>query len=308
MLVDPVARRRTPCAVARRARRAAVGLRFAGLRRFQHPGLPRPSAVAARARGDHRRADAADHALINWVVRGRRPGALTLGATVVALAGVVLVITHGPLASGSRGDAARRRDGAGRRDLLGCVHMGAAVVPQFSPLRYTALSMSARLGDDRRGHASPQRWPGSRIRPRGRCVASVRCEIGYLSLVGGVLAVLAWNAGIGILGPANGVLFINLVPITAFAIGVAQGHRFGASEIAACCWSSVRSSSTTSPRGTSRRPDPVSRKVPAASGPRALAAPSDRRKTAARPIKGVKCVFRPEAVPASGRSLFGDAQ
>jgi drug/metabolite transporter (DMT)-like permease len=46
-----------------------------------------------------------------------------------------------------------------------------------------------------------------------------------------VLAVLAWNAGIAILGPANGVLFINLVPITAFAIGVAQGHRFGASEI-----------------------------------------------------------------------------
>ena len=32
--------------------------------------------------------------------------------------------------------------------------------------------------------------------------------------------------------PANGVLFINLVPITAFAIGIAQGHRFGAREIA----------------------------------------------------------------------------
>ena len=64
------------------------------------------------------------------------------------------------------------------------------------------------------------------------CFASFRCEMVYLSLVGGVMAVLAWNAGIGILGPANGVLFINLVPITAFAIGVAQGHRFGASEIA----------------------------------------------------------------------------
>jgi drug/metabolite transporter (DMT)-like permease len=60
----------------------------------------------------------------------------------------------------------------------------------------------------------------------------VPLELVYLSLVGGVMAVLAWNAGIGILGPANGVLFINLLPITAFAIGVAQGHRFGASEIA----------------------------------------------------------------------------
>ena len=52
-----------------------------------------------------------------------------------------------------------------------------------------------------------------------------------MSLIGGVLAVLAWNAGIGVLGSANGVLFINLVPITAFAIGVAQGHRFGAAEL-----------------------------------------------------------------------------
>jgi len=47
-----------------------------------------------------------------------------------------------------------------------------------------------------------------------------------------VLAVLAWNAGVAALGAPNGVLFINLVPITAFAIGIAQGHRFGASEIA----------------------------------------------------------------------------
>jgi len=48
----------------------------------------------------------------------------------------------------------------------------------------------------------------------------------------GVLAVFAWNAGVAALGAPNGVLFINLVPITAFAIGIAQGHRFGPSEIA----------------------------------------------------------------------------
>jgi drug/metabolite transporter (DMT)-like permease len=29
----------------------------------------------------------------------------------------------------------------------------------------------------------------------------------------------------------NGVLFINFVPITAFAIGVAQGHSFSAAEV-----------------------------------------------------------------------------
>jgi len=71
---------------------------------------------------------------------------------------------------------------------------------------------------------------GSSNLPTLQVVESLPAEIAYLSIAAGVLAVLAWNAGIGILGAANGVLFINLVPITAFAIGVAQGHRFGAGE------------------------------------------------------------------------------
>jgi drug/metabolite transporter (DMT)-like permease len=72
---------------------------------------------------------------------------------------------------------------------------------------------------------------GFALLPTWELVVSLPGEIAYLSIVGALLAVLAWNAGIAILGPVNGVLFINLVPITAFAIGVAQGHRFGASEI-----------------------------------------------------------------------------
>jgi drug/metabolite transporter (DMT)-like permease len=104
-------------------------------------------------------------------------------------------------------------------------------LPQFSPLRYTALSMSlgavtitgVTIAATVAGIAHPPALDVLRLVP---------LEMVYLSLVGGVMAVLAWNAGISILGPANGVLFINLVPITAFAIGVAQGHRFGASEIA----------------------------------------------------------------------------
>jgi len=53
--------------------------------------------------------------------------------------------------------------------------------------------------------------------PMWQLVVSLPGQIAYLSIVGAVLAVLAWNAGIAILGPANGVLFINLVPITGAA-------------------------------------------------------------------------------------------
>jgi len=49
--------------------------------------------------------------------------------------------------------------------------------------------------------------------------------------ISSVLAVLAWNAGMREVGAANGMLFINFVPVTAFAIGIAQGHRFHAIEL-----------------------------------------------------------------------------
>jgi drug/metabolite transporter (DMT)-like permease len=169
-------------------------------------------------------------ALMSWLIRGLRPRPLTFVATLVALAGVALVITKGHL----------HLDGADTLDadalvLAGVVcwvayTMGAANFPGTSALRYTALSMAfgtvtivaVTFAATAIGFAHLPTW---------QLVASFPAEIAYLSIVGAVLAVLAWNAGIAILGPANGVLFINLVPITAFAIGVAQGHRFGASEI-----------------------------------------------------------------------------
>jgi drug/metabolite transporter (DMT)-like permease len=167
--------------------------------------------------------------MINWAVRGHRPRPLTFGAIVVALAGVVLVITRGHPHLAAEGTLH-----ADAMVLAGVIcwvgyTMAAATLPGFSALRYTAHSMAL-------GSASivaitvAATIAGLAHPPALDVVASVPVEIAYLSLIGGVLAVLAWNAGIGVLGSANGVLFINLVPITAFAIGVAQGHRFGAAE------------------------------------------------------------------------------
>lgn len=169
-------------------------------------------------------------ALMNWLIRGLRPRAVTVGATLVALAGVALVITKGHL----------HLDGAGTLDadalmLAGVAcwvayTMAASSFPGISALRYTALSMGLGTLTIVAVTAAAS-VAGLAHVPAWQLVASLPGEIAYLSIVGAVLAVLAWNAGIAILGPANGVLFINLVPITAFAIGVAQGHRFGASEI-----------------------------------------------------------------------------
>jgi drug/metabolite transporter (DMT)-like permease len=167
----------------------------------------------------------------NWLVGGRKPNGVTIAATLVALAGVMLVVTKGDLRGGVDGTLA-----ADALVLAGVIcwiayTMGAQALPRFSTLRYTAHSMArgsltivgVTLAASAAGIASAPTWP---------TLAAHAGDIAYLSLIAGVLAVLAWNAGIAALGPANGVLFINLVPITAFAIGVAHGQRFGASEIA----------------------------------------------------------------------------
>jgi drug/metabolite transporter (DMT)-like permease len=60
---------------------------------------------------------------------------------------------------------------------------------------------------------------------------SVWPELGYTLVLASVVAVLAWNGGIARLGATNGVLFINLVPVTAFAIGLLQGHTFQWTEL-----------------------------------------------------------------------------
>ena len=200
--------------------------------------------------------------MIDWAVRGRRPSRLTFGAIVVALAGVVLVITHGHLQLAAEGTL--RADAMVLAGVICWVGytMAAATLPGFSALRYTAHSMAlgsativlVSIAATIAGVAHP---------PALDVVADVPLEIAYLSLIGGVLAVLAWNAGIGVLGSANGVLFINLVPITAFIIGVAQGHRFGPSEIAGVLLvigalvvnnvATRESRATSQPSATSRR-------------------------------------------------------
>ena len=45
----------------------------------------------------------------------------------------------------------------------------------------------------------------------------------YMSLVAGAIGVLSWNMGNKIITPVNGVLFMNVVPVAAFAVSALSG-------------------------------------------------------------------------------------
>lgn len=50
-------------------------------------------------------------------------------------------------------------------------------------------------------------------------------HLAYLIIFAAVVAVLSWNKGIGLLGRLNGTLFMNVVPVVAFAIAMIRGYQ-----------------------------------------------------------------------------------
>ncbi len=170
-------------------------------------------------------------ALVTWATRGKRPAAATLASIGVALAGVSLVITRGHLTGLFSGNTAFG-------DLMlfiGAVFwvvytLGAADFPGWSALRYTALTcmlgVPAIFAITALATAT-----GISHAPGTTAIVSVGWLLAYIIAIASVLGVLAWNMGNRALGSANGMLFINFVPITAFAIEIAQGHHFETIEL-----------------------------------------------------------------------------
>ena len=169
--------------------------------------------------------------IMTWLLKGQRPHHFTMLAVASAFFGVFLVISGGRPADAFVG-------GTAEWDLLflsGAIcwvsyTMGAQRFPDWSPLRYTAitcalgaLSISViTLTLTLNGNISP---------PSLNTLSSEQWVIAYLIIMGALVAVLSWNAGVKMLGAVNGVLFINFVPITAFAIGVTQGQSYSIPEV-----------------------------------------------------------------------------
>ena len=171
-------------------------------------------------------------ALVLWHRTGERPSATTFALLGVALAGVALVV--------SRGHPSAIIDGAiGWGDLLvlgGVLSfvfygLGAAQFPDFSALRYTTLT--ATLGWISMALATAVALAAGWVpMPTSGDVWAITPQIAYLALPGAVVAVLAWNEAIRLIGAQNTFLFGNLIPVTTFAIEIVRGYRPDAAEIA----------------------------------------------------------------------------
>jgi drug/metabolite transporter (DMT)-like permease len=168
--------------------------------------------------------------LVLWALGQGRPRGAQLGLTLLAFLGVALVISHG--------DPGRLGGSSGLWELLvlggvlGWVTytLGARRFPGYSPLRYTALT--ATLGTlSVVAITAAATAAGAIDSPGAADYGAIWWRMIYIAGPAAVVAVLAWNAGVARIGPANGSLFINLVPVVTFAIEIAQGYSPGAAEL-----------------------------------------------------------------------------
>jgi len=171
-------------------------------------------------------------ALVLWRRTGARPTRVTFAFLALALSGVVLVISGGhpsTIVSGSIGwGDALVLAGVFSFVLYG---LGAAQFRDFSPLRYTTLT--AALGWITMAAATAVALGAGLVpMPSGSALLSTTPQIAYLALPGAFIAVLTWNAAIGLIGAQNAVLFGNLIPVTTFAIEIVRGYRPNAVELA----------------------------------------------------------------------------
>jgi drug/metabolite transporter (DMT)-like permease len=136
-----------------------------------------------------------------------------VGFAGLAVVGAALVVSGGDPAS-----------------LVGYT-LGARRFPDFSALRYTALSAAGGTATIL-ALTEITTLAGAEHTPSLSDIADIWWQLAYVVAVGAVVAVLAFNEGVRRLGAPDASLFGNLIPIVTLIIAVAQGYRPAGLELA----------------------------------------------------------------------------
>lgn len=167
--------------------------------------------------------------ILSWIIKKQRPATHTLACTLCAFTGITLVICKG---EGWSSDNITHLQGDCLL-LLGTVcwviyTYHASCLSGWSALRITAMSslmgtlsiLLLTLLLTCYDIASP---------PSLHTVMSVIPELAILVLSTAVI--VSWNSGIKQIGLVNGMLFVNLVPVITFSIGLLKNNSITLAEI-----------------------------------------------------------------------------
>lgn len=169
--------------------------------------------------------------LIMWVFKNARPMKYTNASMFLALIGAILVITNGNLSFLFL-----------LKDnlipilfiLIGVIGwviytMGGNQFNGWSTLRYSTLTCI--LGTAVSAIITFLATAMGLSVPTAEVMQSIYGEMIFMIIFPGAIALLSWNLGIKLLTPINGILFINLVPITTLVIVFIQGKSLSSFEL-----------------------------------------------------------------------------
>lgn len=162
--------------------------------------------------------------LVNWLLRGAKPPPVSIALIVLSFIGVVTVITGGNFFNLFHDGFQFAANGC---LILGALcwviyTTGASYFPKWSPYRYTTMTtllglISVFVIDAvliATGHVAV---------PNQAALVAVVPHLLYTALIAGFVGVLGWNLGNRIVTPMNGVLFMDVVPLTAFVVSALTG-------------------------------------------------------------------------------------
>ncbi|MGQ7933975.1 DMT family transporter [Paraburkholderia sp. D1E] len=174
--------------------------------------------------------------LVNAIVRKRRPPFYSFLFILMSFAGVSLVVTKGNVAAVLREP---QHYSANALIVLGALcwviyTFGASHFKSWSALKYTTMttwlglttiiSLNVLLFAL---HAVPV--------PSATALRAIVPHLLYMGPIAGFIAILFWNMGNRILTPLNGVLFMDVLPVTTFVVSSLTGVVPGHWQIAGAC-------------------------------------------------------------------------
>ncbi|STR45831.1 DMT family transporter [Iodobacter fluviatilis] len=175
-----------------------------------------------------------------WGLRKVRPPLFSFGFIAMSFIGVLLVITKGDIHSVLAAPSSYK---ANVPLILGALcwvfyTVGASYFPKWSPYRYTALTTILGLTTVFAVDIVLMSL-GMIPTPTLAATFKVAPHLIYMALIAGFVGVLCWNIGNKIITPVNGVLFMDVVPITAFTISTISGVIPDSMQVAGACITAV---------------------------------------------------------------------
>ncbi len=180
--------------------------------------------------------------LANWAINRVPPRPLSFGFIFLSFVGVLLVVTKGSISEAGKSAhhfAAASIIVAGA--LCWVIYtIGSTFFRGWSPYRYTALTTLLGLVSLLviNGMLLLTRHI---VLPSASQLEHVLPYLIYTACVPGFVGVLCWNLGVRIITPVNGVLFMDVIPVTAFVISAYRGESPESTQIlgVACTASAI---------------------------------------------------------------------